>query len=284
MKAAAPTRFRMHLNANTWRALPLLFLVVVIFDVPMVAMLGRSVWGVTGVTLAHFSEVWNTPAYLRVLLDTFRVSAIATFVCALLGYPLAYWMRELPNGRRNVALAIVMITFWVSILVRTYAWIVVLGNAGLVNRMLQWSGLTERPITILYSEFGVTVGMTNVLLPFLVLPLFAAMLRIDERLLHAAASLGASPWTIFRRVFFPLTVPALAASMLLLFMLSLGFYITPAILGGGKVPMVGNLLDTLINETSQWEVAAAISALLLVLTLVVFWIHTRLERSGRSIV
>ena len=269
-------------SSNTLRVLPLLVLFIVIFDLPMVSMLGRSVISPTdGLTGGYFGEIWSTPAYRRILVDTFRVSAIATIACAILGYPLAYWMLKLGPRGRNITIAMVLVTFWVSILVRTYAWIVVLGNAGIVNRFLQWSGLTVEPVSLLYSEFGVTLGMTNVLLPFFVLPIFAAMLRIDNRLLQAAASLGASPFTIFWRIFFPLTIPALAASMLLLFMLSLGFYVTPAILGGGKVPMVGNLLDMLINETSQWEVAAALSALLLGLTIAVFLLYTRFEKQGR---
>lgn len=269
-------------SSNTLRVLPLLALIIA-FDLSMVSMLSRSVMSPTdGLTGGYFAEIWSTPAYRRILVDTFRVSTIATIACAILGYPLAYWMFNLGTNGRNIAIAMVLVTFWVSILVRTYAWIVVLGNAGIVNRFLQWTGVTVQPVSFLYSEFGVTLGMINVLLPFFVFPIFASMLKIDNRLLQAAASLGASPFAIFWRVFFPLTIPAVAASMLLLFMLSLGFYVTPAILGGGKVPMVGNLLDILINETSQWEVAAAVSTLLFGLTILVFFLHTRFEKLGRS--
>ena len=173
-----------------------------------------------------------------------------------------------------------MLPFWVSILVRTYAWIVVLGNGGLVNRALQWLGLTDAPVSFLYNELGVTIGMANVLLPFLVLPLFAAMIRIDDRLLQAAASLGAPPRTIFWKVYFPLTLPALAAGALLVFILCLGFYVTPAILGGGRVPMISNLLDTLINQIPRWEQASAISTILLIVTLLIFAAYRRLDRKA----
>ena len=157
-----------------------------------------------------------------------------------------------------IAIGLVVLPFWVSILVRTYAWIVVLGNGGLVNRALQWLGLTGRPVEFLYNELGVTIGMANVLLPFLVLPLFAAMTR--DRRAAAAGRRNArrrAAATIFWQVFFPLTLPALAAGAMLVFILCLGFYITPAILGGGRVPMIANMLDLLINRFARWEMAAA---------------------------
>lgn len=269
---------RMLPDANGWRALPLVVLVLVVFDYSLGGLLFHSVQGSGGLTLRYFQEAWTTKAYVHVFADTLRVSLFATALCVLLGYPLAYWMRGLDERRRTAVVALVLMTFWVSILVRTYAWIVVLGNAGLVNRTLLGAGLVHQPLPLLYSELGVTIGMANVLLPFLVLPLLTAMLRIDSRLLYAAASLGASRQVVFWRVFFPLSLPSLGVCVLLLFMLSLGFYITPAILGGGKVPLLGNLLDTLINETSEWALAAAISTVLLGFSLGVFWIYLRLNQ------
>jgi ABC-type spermidine/putrescine transport system permease subunit I len=170
-------------------------------------------------------------------------------------------------------LGLVVMTFWVSILVRTYAWIVILGNGGLVNRALQWFGWTTKPVSFLYNEFGIIVGMTNVLLPFLVLPLIAAMLRVDKRLLQVAETLGASRLRIFWQVFFPLTVPTLAASSIMVFILSLGFYITPAVLGGGKVPLIANMMDMLINRFARWEMAAVVSVVLMAITLTLYAIY-----------
>ncbi|MBR2818342.1 MAG: ABC transporter permease [Reyranella sp.] len=269
-------------SADTLRVWPLLILLIALFDLPLLFTLGLSLYGKNGFTLAHYAELLNTPAYLGVMASTLRVSLIATLVNALVGYPLAYWITGLDPRRRGIALACVLLPFWVSILVRTYAWIVVLGNGGLVNRLLQWGGVVDEPISFLYSEVGVTIGMTNVLLPFLVLPLYAAMMRIDGRLTQAASSLGASSWTVFWRVFFPLTAPTLAASALLVFMLSLGFYVTPAILGGGKVAMAGNLLDSLINQIPRWEMAAALAAVLLVITLAIYFAYARLGRWSRA--
>jgi ABC-type spermidine/putrescine transport system permease subunit I len=186
-------------------------------------------------------------------------------------------MRGLQNRARLIAIALVVLPFWVSILVRTYAWIVVLGNGGLVNRALKDLGLTTAPVSFLYNEFGVAVGMINVLLPYLVLPLLAAMLRVDKRLLQVAATLGASGREIFWRVFFPITVPSLSAAMVLVFILSLGFYITPAILGGGKVPMIANMMDFMINRYPHWELAGTISVCLLLMTLAFYAVYQRIR-------
>jgi ABC-type spermidine/putrescine transport system permease subunit I len=191
-------------------------------------------------------------------------------------------MSRLSPGRQVSAFAFVVVPFWISILVRTYAWIVILGNGGIVNRALRDLGLTTQPISFIYNEFGVAVGMINLLLPYLILPLYAAMLRVDVRLLQVAATLGASERAIFWRVFFPMTVPALSAAMVLVFILSLGFYITPAILGGGKVSMIANMMDFMINRYPHWELAAAISVCLLLTTLVFYGVYQRMRAKAAA--
>ena len=262
------------MRTGTLFVLPLAVMLLLVFDVPLALMLG---WGLSNPKgpLAAYLELVQRPVYLRVLGNTFRIAVIATLVCAAVGYPLAYWMRSLAPGRQQHAVALVVLPFWVSILVRTYAWIVVLGNNGIVNRWLLDLGLTTAPVSFLYNELGVIIGTTNVLLPFLVLPLYAAMARIDDSVLQAAASLGAGPWIVFRRVYFPLTVPALAAGCILVFILTFGFFITPAILGGGRVPMIANMMDMLINKLPRWDLAAAISTVLLVVTLVAYAAYRR---------
>jgi ABC-type spermidine/putrescine transport system permease subunit I len=268
MAPAAAAR-RHLIPAGALHVAPLFLLILIAFNLPIVLMLSWSVAAPPDV-LAHYAQVFERAIYLKVLGNTFRIALIATAVCVVLGYPLAYWMRGLSPGRQLIALALVVLPFWVSILVRTYAWIVILGNDGLVNRMLEGLGLIHAPVSFLYNQFGVVLGTANVLLPFLILPLFAAMLKVDDRLLQAAASLGASDRTVFWRVFFPLTLPSLAAGAILVFILTLGFFITPAILGGGRVPMIANMLDLLINRLPRWELAAAISTLLLIITLVCY--------------
>jgi ABC-type spermidine/putrescine transport system permease subunit I len=277
---AAMLAGRRGLPVGVVHVLPLVLFMLAAFDLPIVLMLGWSI-GAPPDVLGYYAQILERAVYLKVLGNTFRIALIATLVCALLGYPLAYWMRGLAPGRQLIAIALVVLPFWVSILVRTYAWIVILGNDGVVNRTLEALGLTAAPVSFLYNEFGVILGTTNVLLPFLVLPLLAAMLKLDDRLLQAAASLGASRRTIFWRIFFPLTLPSLAAGAILVFILTLGFFITPAILGGGRVPMIANMLDLLINRLPRWELAAAISTVLLVLTLACYagyrWVGGRTQ-------
>jgi putative spermidine/putrescine transport system permease protein len=256
---------------------PLLLFMLAGFTGPVLLMLGWSVTDPTP-TARHYAYLVETPVYLRVLANTLRIALITTVACTALGYPLAYWLRGLAVRPRLVALTLVILPFWISILIRTYAWIVILGNAGLVNRSLLELGLIGSPLPFLYNELGVTIGTVNVLLPFFVLPLYAAMTRIDQRLLDAAASLGASPRTIFWRLFLPLSAPALAASAILVFILTLGFYITPAVLGGGRVPMVANMLDMLINTFPRWELAAAISTLLMAVV-IGFYLASRWVRT-----
>jgi putative spermidine/putrescine transport system permease protein len=258
---------------------PLFVFMLLVFDLPILVMLG---WSLSpGGTLRHYATVFQVPVYVKVLANTGRIALVTTVVCVALGYPLAYWLRGLAGRARLVGLLLLVLPFWISILIRTYAWIVILGNAGVVNRTLQAAGLIGAPLPILYNELGVTIGTVNVLLPFFVLPLYASMLRIDERLLHAAASLGASHRSIFWRVFFPLTIPAVAAGAILVFMLTLGFYITPAVLGGGRIPMIANMLDMLINTFPRWELAAAISTLLLLLVSA-FYLVSRAIRTHAS--
>ena len=278
--ALAPAARRQLIPAGAAYVAPLLLFMLLAFNLPIVLMLSWSVAAPPDV-LAHYGQIFERAVYLKVLGNTFRIALIATAVCVVLGYPLAYWMRGLAPGRQLIALALVVLPFWVSILVRTYAWIVILGNDGVVNRTLQGLGLAA-PVSFLYNEFGVILGTANILLPFLVLPLFASMLRLDDRLFQAAASLGASDWTIFWRVFWPLTLPSLAAGAILVFILTLGFFITPAILGGGRVPMIANMLDLLINRLPRWELAAAISTVLLMMTLACYAAYRRVGARAQS--
>lgn len=277
MEAARPKRLIPPGMAYT---LPLLLVMILAFDLPIGLMLARSIH--PGATAAHYQKLIESDIYIGVLYNTFEIAVVTTLICIVFGYPLAYWMRWLSRKRQLIAVSLVVLPFWVSILVRTYAWIVILGNAGLVNRTLLEVGIVGTPVSFLYNQFGVVLGTVNVLMPFLVLPLFAAMLRIDFRLLQAAETLGASQWTIFRRVFLPLSIPALAAGAILVFILTIGFYITPAILGGGRVPMIANMLDLLINRLPRWELASAISTVLLIVVLACYsayrWIGVRQQR------
>lgn len=254
---------------------PMALLSAIVFDIPL---LNTALWSVSdpksgALTDRYFIEFMESRAYTRIIWRTLVISLEVTVITIVLGYPLAYWTTRLAPRWRLLVLGLVVMTFWVSILVRTYAWIVILGNGGLVNRTLQWAGLSDRPIEFLYNELGILIGMANVLLPFLILPLYAAMMRIDPRLLQVAETLGASRLRIFWQVFFPLTVPTLAASAILVFILSLGFYITPAVLGGGRVPLIANMMDLLINRFARWEIAAVVSVVLMAVTLSLYAVY-----------
>jgi putative spermidine/putrescine transport system permease protein len=261
---------------------PLLLFALIVFDLPLLIVVFWSFSDPdTGFpSLGSYAAFAESGSYARIIWRTFLIASEVTVATAFIGYPLAYWISRLEQRSQLIAIGLVTMTFWVSILVRTYAWIVMLGNGGIVNRWLQSLGIVSRPVEFLYNEGGVAVGMINVLLPFLVLPLYAAMRRIDPRLLHVAETLGASRLQIFWRVFFPLTAAALGASMVLVFILSLGFYITPAILGGGRVPLIANMMDLLINKFARWEMAAVNSVVLLAVTLAFYGLYQRLREKA----
>ena len=275
-QADAPARKRLRVRWDLVILIaPLAILTAVIFDIPL---LNIAAWSVRdpqsgALTDQYFRDFWESTAYMRIIWRTMWMALEVTALTVILGYPLAYWTTTLGPRARLIVLALIVMTFWVSILVRTYAWIVILGNGGLVNRTLQWLGLTSRPVEFLYNEIGILIGMANVLLPFLVLPLCAAMMKVDRRLMQVAETLGASRLRIFWQVFFPLTVPTLAASAILVFILSLGFYITPAVLGGGKVPLIANMMDMLINRFARWEVASVVCIVLMTVTLSLYAVY-----------
>ncbi len=252
---------------------PAVLIMVVVFDIPLILMLKRSFTD-PAVGWSNYVELVTDSTYVRILVVTARVAALTTLFSALVGYPLAYCMTRLKGRTKTIALAAVVLPFWISILVRTYAWTVVLGRNGPLNDVLSSLGFPKTGI--LYTESGVLVGTVNVLLPFFVLPVYAAMLRVDESVLSAATVLGGSRRDVFWRVFVPITRPAAVSAGLLVFILSFGFYVTPAVLGGGRIQMLATLLDALVNRFVDWGLASAICASLLVLTLALYAASQRL--------
>jgi putative spermidine/putrescine transport system permease protein len=254
---------------------PLIFLLA-LFAFPVARLLLMSV---EGGTLEHYEKAMLDGLYVRVFLDTFRLSALVTVFAIVLGYPVAHFLATARPVWATVGLVCVLLPFWTSLLVRTYAWMVLLGRNGPINKALVEMGLVDQPIRLLHSEVGVLIGMVHVLMPYLVFPLYAVMRRIDHNLLSAAAGLGAPGWQIFLRVYLPLTLPGVAAGAILVFILSLGFFITPALLGGGRVIMIAVLIEQQIREFLNWEFAAALCAVLLVATLA---ISAALNRTTRG--
>jgi putative spermidine/putrescine transport system permease protein len=214
--------------------------------------------------------------FVRVMARTFTIAAGVTALCLLLGYPLAYALAQAPARIANILLVLVLLPFWTSVLVRTSAWIVLLQREGVVNSALAQAGLIDAPLPLLFSRFAVFVAMTHVLLPFMVLPLFAVMKTIPPVHTRAAISLGATPATAFWRVYAPQTLPGIGAGVLMVFIQALGFYVTPALVGGANDQMVSYFVSFYASKTINWGMAAALSLVLLVATLVLYYLYDRL--------
>lgn len=213
--------------------------------------------------------------YVDVLVRTFVMSLVVTAVCLLLGFPLAYLMATLPVRKSNLLMILVLLPFWTSVLVRVAAWIVILQNEGLVNQALMWLGITDKPIQLLFNSFGVYVAMVHILLPFMVLPLYSVMKGISPVYMRAAVSLGCPPFTSFWKIYFPQTMAGIGAGSLLVFIMCMGYYITPALLGGPKDQMISYFIAFYTNQTINWGMAAALSAVLLAATLVLYAVYSR---------
>jgi ABC-type spermidine/putrescine transport system permease subunit I len=247
---------------------------LVFFVAPLAVMVGRS-FGRGGFSLGHYAKLFSTPLYLSSMLTTFEISLLVTAGCLLLGYPLAYLLVTAGGRARALVLLLVILPYWLDYIVRSYSWMVLLGRMGLVNRTLIGLGLATEPVEILYTRWSVVIGMVQILLPLMVLTLYGAMLRIDLGLLNAAAIHGARPWQAFRRVFFPLSLPGVYGACLLTFVTALGFYITPALLGGRKDAMISQLIVTLSSDLLDWSLASAVSVVLLIASLVIVVLYNR---------
>ncbi|HEY4250427.1 MAG TPA: ABC transporter permease [Roseomonas sp.] len=258
--------------------LPALLLLGLLFAWPVLRLLSMAV---ADGSLAQLERAAFDDLYLAVLLDSLKIAGLVTLICLALAYPVAFWLTR--AGRLGLALGMfaLLLPFWTSMLVRTYAWMVLLGRNGVFNRALRDWGLIDAPLPLLNNLGGVLVGMVHVLLPYMVFPIYAALLRIDPDLPRAAEGLGASRWNAFRRVVLPLSLTGVGAGCALVFVLSLGFFITPALLGGGRVIMIAMLIEQQVRELLDWPFAAALSAVLLAVTLLVYAAIGRLSRSAR---
>ncbi|MBK6863414.1 MAG: ABC transporter permease [Ideonella sp.] len=218
-----------------------------------------------------------------ILLRTFNISAVVTLACLLLGYPLAYWLSTLSARQANVLMILVLVPFWTSILVRVAAWIVLLQREGLVNKALLSLNVVAEPLTLLFNRTGVIVSMTHILLPFMILPLYSVMKSVPPTYLRAAVSLGSPPLAAFFRVYLPQTWPGIGAGGLLVFILSIGYYVTPALLGGADDQMLSYYIAQYTNVDVNWGMACALGAVLLAATLVLYAVYRRVVKSELSL-
>ncbi|QYX57598.1 ABC transporter permease [Roseovarius sp. SCSIO 43702] len=257
-------------------ASPALLLVLVILVIPVGWLFYVSFVGADGnFSLENYERMIRRKSYARIFQTTFEVSILTTALCVFIGYPLAYFMSQLPQRLANLCMLAVLLPFWTSLLVRTYAWLVLLQKQGLVNSWAISLGLWDEPLKMVHNMTGTLIGMVHIMLPFLILPTYGAMKAIDTDLLKAASNLGASPRRAFWTVFFPLSTPGLFAGALMVFVLCLGFFVTPAVLGGGKVILVSMKIVSNIELFVNWGAASALGVVLLALTVGVLWIASR---------
>jgi ABC-type spermidine/putrescine transport system permease subunit I len=284
-------RFERLRRREQWRylilLLPAVVFLVAFYGYPVASMLLRAfndpAWGLQNFeplvqvrsTIEVFGFSLPMNAYIRVFGITLQIAIVVTVATLLLGYPVAYALSSVSVSKANMLMILVLIPFWTSILVRSYSWMVLLGREGIINEALLAAGVRDQPMELLNTRLAVYMGMIHILLPFMILPLYAVMRGIDRNLMRAAENLGAPPGAVFRRIFLPLSLPGVAAGCLLVFILSLGFYITPALLGGQRDVMISMLIQQQISQL-KWGFGAALALVLLLLALGIYALFTRL--------
>jgi putative spermidine/putrescine transport system permease protein len=256
-------------------ALPCLLFLFVFFWMPLLAMAWRSL---TDPSPANYLVFASSSIYAQTLLITFRTALVVTLVCLLVGYPYAYLMHHAGPRLTLVLLTMILLPFWSSVLVRAFGWTVVLSERGLISGPLLDLGWIREPLPLMRNALGVTIGMSHFNLPFMVLPIYAAMRRIDQDLVPAAESLGAPPLRSFLRVFLPLSLPGVVAGCLLVFLLSIGFFVIPDLLGGPRDTMYSQVAVTHVTQLLQFGVGSALAMVLLAVTLLLLWIVSRFTR------
>jgi spermidine/putrescine transport system permease protein len=266
-------------------SIPPLLWVTLFLLLPYALMLAHSFWLVKDGFLIHqwnlqnYAKLFHNPIYFEVLLRSVRIAASVTFLSLLLGYPLAYYMSFHSARRKELLYQLVIIPLWVSYLVRGYAWKTILGSDGVLNGFLQYLHITTRPVSfLLYSPFAVVLVLTHIYTPFVFLPLYASLEHIPRNLVEASHDLGASPRTTFFRVILPLSLPGLLAGATFAFVLSLGDFLAPILVGGPSSIMIANIVQSLFGTAYDWPLGAAISACILLLTVSLLYLAQRLEK------
>jgi putative spermidine/putrescine transport system permease protein len=252
---------------------PATAVLIVMFVLPIGYVLLLSVTD-PAFSFAHYKRIFTVPLYMRVLLNTFTTSLTVTVACLMLGYPVAYAMSRRHDWLSTALLICVAVCFWTGFIVRTYAWLVILGNRGPVIGISQAIGFA--PPQLLFTTFSATLGMVHILLPYMILALYSVMRKVDPHLLRAAASLGAKPNAAFREVFLPLTLPGVVNGSILVFTVCLGFFITPILLGTPKDMMISQLINQQIEELLAWGFASALAVVLLIATSAVLAVYNRI--------
>jgi ABC-type spermidine/putrescine transport system permease subunit I len=261
---------------------PALLLVICVLVIPVGWLFWLSFLSDAGeLSLEHYRRLASQASYARIFRTTFEVSLITTGLCIILGYPLAYLLAQMPRRLAAICMMAVLLPFWTSVLVRTYAWLALLQRQGVINSWGMEAGLWSEPLPLVNNLSGTLIGMTHVMLPYLILPLYGSMKAINSDYLKAAANLGASPIRAFCTVYLPMSLPGLVAGSTIVFILCLGFYVTPALLGGGKVILVSMRIATDIEMFFNWGAASALGVVLLVLTVALLYLASRIAGFDR---
>jgi len=253
---------------------PALIALLILFVYPIAGILVRSLFS-PDFTFKHYLYFFQNPLYAKVMWITIQISFLSTLTSLLVGYPVAYVLRRARPGLRNFFLLVIVLSFMISLLVRNYSWIIVLQRNGVINLLLKSFGLIDQPLILLHNKFSTMVGMTHIFTPYIIFPVYSVMMGIDLNLEKAAQNLGATRWQTFWRVTFPLSLPGIGAGALLVFIMALGFFITPALLGGRKELMLSNLIEIQVVDLLNWPFASAMSVVLMVVTLIIFFIYNR---------
>jgi putative spermidine/putrescine transport system permease protein len=256
-------------------ASPAVLVIVALVVIPVGWLMGQSFYD-NGFTLENYRRIFSEEIYWRSFALTFRIALMVTLLTLVLGYPVAYAAAHAKRPWDMLILSFVILPFWTSVLVRAYAWLVLLQRTGVTNQVLERFGLISEPLALVHNELGTVIATVHILLPFMVLPLYSTMQKIPRELILAGASLGGGPLHTFLRVFLPLSLPGVVAGLTLVFVLTLGFYITPELLGGGRTIMISMVVSRNVELYNQWGAASAVGVVLLVCVLAIFAIVGRI--------
>ncbi len=254
--------------------LPIMILLVVFMVVPVFRIFVLSFFD-PDFTLKHYLKFYNVGIYSQILLRTLTISLMVSFCCFIVGYPVAYLMADVSDKTAKILLIFVVLPMWTGILVRTYAWMVLLGRKGILNKLLIYFDVIAEPLKVLYTTKAVVLAMVQILVPLMILPLYATMKGIDRNLLKASNILGANPLRTFWRIFLPLSTPGILAGFTLVFILSMAFFITPALVGGRKDIMIAMLIESQVTRLLNWGFAAALSLILMAMTLIIILVFNK---------
>ena len=261
-------------------ALPALLLLALFFIVPVVSLLLRSILEPQP-GFQNYAQLLGDTTYVKIFVNTFMVAGVVTLLSVVIGFPVAWTLAIVPSSWSKIVFAVILLSMWTNLLARTYAWMVLLQRTGVINKTLMGLGIIDQPLVMVNNLFGVTVGMTYIMLPFVILPLTGVIRGIDPAILQAAALCGANRWQALWRVLIPLALPGIASGGLMVFVMSLGYFVTPALLGGTSNMMLAEMIAQFVQSLVNWGMGGAAAFVLLVVTLSLYALQLRLFGAGR---